>query len=258
MNILDEIFNHKKSELALVQQRVSVDSLEQKIAHQPVRARFADALVASEQLAVIAEYKTASPSLGDITRTVTVRDVISAYDAGGASAISVLTDKHYFNGSLENLQETARITNLPLLRKDFIFDPYQIYEAKAYGASAILLIAAMLDVSTLQRLTSTARDLQLDIVFEAHTPEDVQAILKCNPSIIGVNARNLQTMEINLTTLEQLVEDIPASAIIVAESGIKNAADARYVKSLGAHAILVGTSLMQSDNPAEMIRELCL
>jgi indole-3-glycerol phosphate synthase len=178
------------------------------------------------------------------------------YAANGAAAISVLTDTHFFKGSLDDLAAVRQAVSLPVLRKDFILDAYQVYEARAAGADAILLITAILDSATLARLQHLAQTLGMAALVEVHNRQELANALAASAQIIGVNSRDLRTFEINLDTVAALRPEIPASTIAVAESGIHTAHDVRRLKEIGIDAMLIGTALITAGDPAQRVREL--
>jgi indole-3-glycerol phosphate synthase len=206
---------------------------------------------------VIAEFKRASPSKGLIRGDVSAAEVARLYEAGGAAAISVLTEEDYFRGSLEDLREAAAGTRLPALRKDFVFDEYQIYEAAAAGASAVLLIAAALSDEELGRLRLLAEEgLGLDALVEVHTREELRRAGGSGARLVGVNNRDLRTFEVSLETSSELAAHAPEGSLLVSESGINNASDIRRLRESGFRAFLVGESLMRAERPDEALREL--
>ena len=206
---------------------------------------------------VIAEIKRASPSLGDIRRDAAPAEIALRYAAGGAAAISVLTEEDHFKGSLEDLREVRAATSLPLLRKDFIFDEWQLYEAAAARADALLLIVAALDDATLARLRRIAEDeLEMDALVEVHTLAELRRASACGASVIGVNNRNLHNFEVSLETSVELIGHAPAGALLVSESGLRTHADLRRLHSLGYRGFLVGETLMRAGDPAEALRAL--
>ena len=206
---------------------------------------------------VVAEIKRASPSLGDIRRDATPAAIAREYEAGGAAAISVLTEEDYFSGSLEDLREVRAATSLPLLRKDFIFDEWQLYEAAAARADALLLIVAALDDATLGRLRRITEDeLGMDALVEVHTSAELRRAALCGATTIGINNRNLHTFEVSLETSVELMEHAPPDALLVSESGLRTHADLRRLKSLGYRGFLIGETLMRAGDPAEALRSL--
>lgn len=254
MNKLDEIIAHKRTEVARIK------PLTEKLRHAALernefRSFYAALQQGPEHLAVIAEVKKASPSVGVIVEDFDPVAVAAAYDRGGASAISVLTDEKYFHGHLSFLARIREQTGAPLLRKDFILDEVQIYESAVAGADAILLIVAALTQEELLHLLKVAATCQLDVLVEVHEREELDRALETDAAIIGINNRNLKTFAVDLHTTEDLAEDVPEDIILVSESGIKTPAEARQVYEWGANAILVGEGLMRSANPALAIRD---
>lgn len=209
-----------------------------------------------DQLALIAEVKKASPSAGVIAEDFDPILQAQRYDEAGASAISVLTDEKFFQGNLGYLTKIRETVSVPVLRKDFILHPAQIYEAVVAGADAILLIVACLTQEELVSLLDVAQGCQLDVLVEVHDQPELERALDTEAKIIGVNNRNLKTFQVDLHTTEQLSEEIPDDLIFVSESGIKTPEDTRLVHSWGANAILVGESLMRSDDVAAQVEAL--
>lgn len=209
-------------------------------------------------LALIAEVKRQSPSAGLIATDFDPIRQARLYYQGGADALSILTDETYFGGSLDYLQAIRAEVPLPLLRKDFIIHEIQLYQSVLAGADAILLIVAALDQPTLAHLHSLARDLQLDVLVEVHNMEEMDRAIDIDAKIIGINNRDLKTFTVDLATTDALIDEIPADTIAVSESGIHTGDDARFLRSLGTNAILVGESLMRSDDVSQKIAELTL
>lgn len=209
-----------------------------------------------ESLSLIAEVKKASPSAGVIAKSFDPVEIAKTYDKAGASAISVLTDEQYFQGSLAYLTQVRDEVLVPVLRKDFIIDEVQIYEAVVAGADAILLIVAALEQDQLVRLLDTAVTFQLDVLVEVHDLAEMERALETDAKIIGVNNRNLKTFEVDLHTTELLSQELPPDLVLVSESGIKTAEDAKQVANWGADAILVGEALMRSGDIPAKIEEL--
>ncbi len=210
----------------------------------------------TNELAVIAEVKKASPSAGIIAQDFDHLAIAKDYEKAGASALSILTDEKYFKGHLSYLSEIRNEVDLPLLRKDFIIHESQIYEAVTAGADAILLIVAALEQEELVRLLDVADHCQLDVLTEVHNLEEMERALETNANIIGVNNRNLRTFEVDLTTTEKLSEEVTGDCILVSESGIYNGEDTAKIRLWGADAILVGEALMKSEDKTAMISEL--
>ncbi len=208
------------------------------------------------KLGLIAEIKKSSPSMGIINSGTDVRNQAKLYAENGVDSISVLTQSHLFGGSLADLGIIAEEVSLPILRKDFIFDPYQIYESKLNGASALLLIVMALEKSLIRELIEVSHSIGLDVLTEVHDESELKTALDCHANIIGVNSRDLRTMTVDPKTADRLLPLIPRNNIRIAESGISKIADVRIVKNAGADVILVGTAIMSSKKPGLKIKEL--
>ena len=219
---------------------------------------FRTALQLGSDVAVIAEVKKASPSLGDIVEHFHPLSQAREYARGGAHALSILTDEKFFKGHLHYLHTIRKEVDLPLLRKDFIIHELQVYESVVAGADAILLIVASLDDPTLNRLYDLAKSCQLDVLVEVHDLDEMERALELGADMIGINNRNLKTFEVNLATTELLSEEIPADTVAISESGIKTADDIRRVRACGMNAVLVGETLMRAKNVPEKLAELLL
>lgn len=258
--ILDKIAEHKRREVALAKGRRSLSSLLQGVCELEGQTRgflrALRAMVDSGGTAVIAEVKKGSPSKGVIREDFDPVAIAEVYQANGATCLSVLTDEHFFMGHLLYLGKIREIVDLPLLRKDFICDPYQIYEARVAGADAVLLIAAMLDAVQLAEYNALAMELGLDVLLEVHDESELELALATGCELIGINNRNLQTFETDLATTERLLPRIPAGHFVVAESGIASRADVLRLHQAGARGFLVGESLMREDNIGVKLREL--
>lgn len=250
-DILAQIVSEKRLEVA----RLSPQLKHNVTARQDCRG-FAGALRRQKGVALIAEIKKASPSAGVIRADFDPVRIAGEYEAGGATVLSVLTDKSFFQGQLDYLRQIREVVQLPLLRKDFIIDELQIYEAVAAGADAVLLIAAILDDAQLKAYRQLAGQLKLAALVEVHDERELARALDAGAEIIGINNRNLKTFQVDLATTEKLAVQIPAGKIIVAESGIRTRQDVTRVAAAGVHAILVGESLMRSDNIAGKVKEL--
>ncbi len=258
--ILDKIAEHKRQEVALAKSRRSLASLQQGIDALEDQPRgFLRALRATSDsgcTSVIAEVKKGSPSKGVIRKDFDPLAIAETYQANGATCLSVLTDENFFMGHLLYLAKIREVVSLPLLRKDFICDPYQIYEARAAGADAILLIAAMLDAVQLAEYNALAGELQLDVLLEVHDETELEAALTTGCELIGINNRNLQTFATDLATTERLLPLIPADHFVIAESGISSRADVLRLQKAGARGFLVGESLMREDDIGAKLKEL--
>ena len=205
---------------------------------------------------IIAEVKKASPSKGLIRADFDPMAIAREYAAGGASAISVLTEERFFQGSLLHLEEIRNAVTIPLLRKDFVLDPYQVVEAKAYGADAVLFIAAMLDAGLLRELREQASELSLDALVEVHTEKELEGAVAAGAQLVGINNRDLKTFEVSLSTTEHLAPLVPANTPAVCESGIDSVEQIRRVERLGIHIFLIGESLMRAPKPGKKLSEL--
>lgn len=256
ISVLDNIYREKRAELAVVMKRVSLAQLEDMALYNEPRRGFAAALAAAPPPAVIAELKKASPSKGLLREDFDLETLVRAYTENGAAAVSVLTEKIFFLGSLDNLSRARSLTHLPLLRKDFLFDAYQLHEARAYGADCVLLIAAMLEAALIEELDAAAHALGLDTLIEVHDHGDIEKICGCAPSIIGVNNRSLKTMATDIQTSVRLAGDMPAETCKISESGIKNNADIRMLRDAGYVGFLIGESLVTPPDPGAALREL--
>ncbi len=249
MTILDEINNNKLFEIAASKKRISIDELSASPLFNRKANSLARALGANGASGIIAEFKTKSPSKGMINGKAEIVQVTTGYAKAGVSGLSVLTDHPYFGGSLEDLKKARQANPLiPILRKDFMLDPYQIYEAKSHGADLILLIAASLSKGQMEDLAGTARELGLEVLAEIHTEEEIE---KLNPMIdlIGVNNRNLKTFEVDVETSVRLSKLLPGQAIRISESGLSSVENIQYLKNAGFQGFLMGENFMKTDHP---------
>ncbi len=256
MSILDDIFAANRVRLEAQKREVSLEELRQRCRDLPPTRGFAEVLRQTDRLAFIAEIKPKSPSAGILKANLSVEDIARDYEAAGADALSILTEPDYFGGSLDNLRKSKNVVRLPLLRKDFIFDAYQLFEARIAGADAILLIAAMLSPEQVSELCALAQELSLDVLLEFHSAEKLNRLPARETVICGVNHRNLRTMEIDLSVSAQLFSCFPNGFVRVAESGISTAEDLKRMRKAGADAVLVGTHLMKAQEPGKALREL--
>jgi indole-3-glycerol phosphate synthase len=207
-------------------------------------------------LSLIAEFKRRSPSAGEISVTATVGEQVSAYERGGAAALSVLTDEPHFGGSLEDLRSARATCDLPILRKDFIVDPYQLYEAAVNGADAVLLIVCALNDHDLSLMHDEARAIDLDCLVEVHDEGELQRALELDAEVIGINNRNLDEGTVDISITYELMPDVPAGKTVVAESGISTRAELEELERVGVDAVLIGSALMAADDPEAKVREL--
>jgi indole-3-glycerol phosphate synthase len=253
-SILDEIFAAKRAEVRAQRVAVPPAAIAAAATRAAVSRGFIDSLRA-HQPAIIAEVKRASPSKGDILPGLDPAAVARDYVAAGAAAISVLTDRH-FKGSLDDLRAVRAAVDIPLLRKDFIFDPYQLYEARAAGADCVLLIAAMLQEGELRSLASLARELQMAALIEVHDAAEFTLARKVNAELIGINNRDLHTFKTDIAMTETLLAGYDGDALIVSESGIETAADMSRLQAAGARGFLIGESLLRGGAPRETLAAL--
>lgn len=249
MNILDKIVLRKKAEVALAKQQVSVAALEATEHFHRLPYVFKDFLLDPKRSGIIAEFKRRSPSKGIINDQVTVSEVTQAYAAAGASALSVLTDVDFFGGHARDLLEARAANQIPVLRKDFMIDEYQILEAKAMGADIILLIAAILTPQEIANLSALAKSLGLNVLLEVHNQEELQRSLGPNLDAIGVNNRNLADFTVNIQTSFDLVDQIPNDFMKISESAISDTKTIKELKSAGFNGFLIGENFMKTTNP---------
>ncbi|WP_299579010.1 indole-3-glycerol phosphate synthase TrpC [uncultured Sunxiuqinia sp.] len=255
MTILDEINANKRREVAAAKAKISLEELKLSPFFKRTPHSLKAALQTEGASGIIAEFKTKSPSKGEINSGVEVTKVTSAYVAAGVSGLSVLTDHQYFGGSFENLAK-ARFANphTPILRKDFMLDPYQVYEAKAHGADLILLIAASLSKEEMLLLSETAKELGLEVLVEVHAEDEIE---KLNPlvDLVGVNNRNLKTFEVDVETSVRLSKQLPADMVRISESGLSSVENIHYLRKAGFDGFLMGENFMKSENPGKACAE---
>ena len=259
MRMLDEILAHKRDEIVQRKRKVSEAGFREMAHENPSPGGFRDALQSSIEQgcpAVVAELKRASPSRGVIREDFDPTAIAGSYQRGGATALSVLTDARYFKGSGVVLELAKRGSTLPILRKDFILDPYQVYESCAMGAAAILLIVAALSDDELKGLRQLAQTFGLDVLVEVHDGEELDRATAAGADLIGINNRDLQTFDVSLDTTLQLAPQAPEGAVVVAESGIHTAQDIARIRACGVQAFLIGESLMRADDPGAQLAEL--
>jgi indole-3-glycerol phosphate synthase len=254
--ILDEILDETKRTVGYCRFRLPLAELEKQAAASPAPRSLGQALRSAKGMACIAEFKRRSPSKGFIQREADVSAVLPLYQAGGAAAASVLTDTPFFGGSLDDLRRARAVSQLPLLRKDFIIDPYQVAEARAAGADAVLLIVAALHDQDLRELMAEVHHWGMEALVETHDRDEVERAVAAGARIVGVNHRDLRTFEMDMDLALDMRPIIPADRLLVAESGIRNADDVRRLRAAGVDAILVGETLMAAPDPAAALREL--
>ncbi len=253
--ILDDIVRAKREEIAEHRRVRPPEALQGAALYQAKRRGFAAALRTPGR-AVVAEVKKASPSRGVIRADFDPVGIARAYEAGGARAISVLTDAPFFQGSLIYLEAIRHAVSLPLLRKDFLVDPYQVHEARAFGADAVLLICAILEDGRLRDLQALARECELDVLVEVHSRQELGRAVAAGAEIVGINNRDLRTFVTRLEVAEELAPLLPEGVTVVAESGLKTAADLERLERSRVRAFLIGESLMASPDPGRALREL--
>ena len=255
MNILEAIFEYKRSEVTRHRRAVPLERVQIQSAESPSPPDFVAALLSSRSRpALIAEVKRASPSRGPLAVGDDPLELADTYQSNGAAAVSVLTDERYFDGHLDHLRQIARrFPALPLLRKDFILDPYQLYQSRAAGAAAVLLIASALPSALLRELHRISNKIGMAALVEVHSADDVQVALSCSPKLIGINNRNLNDFSVDLQTTRDLLPQIPPEICVVSESGIHTRED---VGDLSVDAILVGEALVTASDIALKVREL--
>lgn len=256
MSILDEIVEYKKSEVTHKKEQLPLSKILSGIDKLPQTRDFSSAVGSSGKLHLIAEIKKSSPSAGEITKNFDVKNIAKQYEQAAADAISVLTDIKYFQGDILYIDIVKQTTSLPVLRKDFIIDEYQIYESRYFGADAILLIAAVLDKEKIQSFLKIASGLKLSVITEVHKEEELETALETEAGIIGINNRNLSDLSVDINTTLKLRPKIPAGKVIISESGIKNKNDIEKLRNCGVNAVLIGEHFMKSENIKESIAEL--
>ena len=258
-DILKKILARKAEEVAERKARLSGAALEERIAAAPPRNRARAALeerIAAGGAAVIAEIKKASPSKGVLREDFRPAEIARSYERGGAACLSVLTDVDFFQGADEYLQEARAACGLPVLRKDFMIDPWQVREARAIGADCILLIVAALEDGQMRELADCAAELGMDVLVEVHDRRELERALALPCRMIGINNRDLRTFEVSLDTTLGLLADIPADRLVVTESGIHTPEDVARMRAAGVHAFLVGEAFMRADDPGGRLAEL--
>jgi indole-3-glycerol phosphate synthase len=258
MSILKEIVQQRREDLKLTKSRVPLAELKEHAGDCETPRPFRTAITRKqgEPIKLIAELKKASPSRGLIREGFDVQRIVSVYDTKPVNALSVLTEERYFQGHLDYLDQARSLTGKPLLRKDFIFDDYQVYESRAHGADAILLIAASLTRSQLDDLIGLAGELSLACLVEVHNLKELDTVLSTGADIIGINNRDLNTLRTSLDTTFHLMNDIPDDRVIVSESGIQTRQHIEAIESKGVDAILIGTTIMRSADIGKKIDEL--
>jgi indole-3-glycerol phosphate synthase len=252
---LDELVFATRSALDRRKRERPLAELEREAGADRIARPFAEAL-ARPGTSLVAEHKRRSPSAGSIREGVSCAEVVMAYERGGAAAVSVLTEEAHFGGSLADLREARAATELPLLRKDFTIDPYQLYEAKAVGADAVLLVVGSLEPGPLGSLYGLARDLDLDAIVEIHDEEELERALEIDCDVIGINNRDLEDLSVDIERTFDLLSDVPAGKVVVSESGIRDRQQIEELEQVGVDAVLIGETLMRAPDPEAAVREL--
>jgi len=253
---LEQLISATRDRLEQRKSERPLAELEREVAARGEGRPFREAL-AHPGTSLVAEYKRRSPSAGLIREGASVADVVQAYERGGAAALSVLTEQDHFGGSLDDLREARAASSLPILRKDFTVDPYQLYEARAAGADAVLLVVGSLSADDLARLYEEIRALDLDALVEIHDEEELEVALELDADVIGINNRNLEDFTVDLGHIFELLADVPVGKTVVSEFGIVNREQIEELERVGVDAVLVGETLMRAANPEFATRELC-
>lgn len=254
-SILAEIIKRTESILVQRKERVSFEALKIKCRGLSLGNAFKKAVTKRDEVNIVAEYKKASPSAGAIAEP----DLVATgkqYEACGAAAISVLTEEDHFKGSMQDLLDIKKAVGIPVLRKDFMIDLYQVYESAAAGADAILLIAAVLDKTRIEEFSEAAGSLGLDVIVEVHSQEELDMVLSLNVSIIGINNRNLDTFAVDVTCAERLASSVPEGTIVIAESGYRTPDDIARLTGSRIDAVLIGEAFMRSPDPGALLRDM--
>jgi len=255
-DILEKIISQKHQDIAQAKSRVSVEDLEHRLPDAPPARNFPEALKRASRMGLIAEVKKASPSAGIIREDFDPVAIAKTYEESRATCLSVLTDEHFFQGHLDYLKQIREFANIPVLRKDFLIDPYQVFEARAAGADCVLLIAECLDDELLPSLYDLANELGMSALVEIYEPENLDRVLALQPPMIGINNRNLRTFVTKLEHTIELCSRIPEDCLIISESGIKTREDVIRLEDAGVGGILVGETLMRSEAIGDKVREL--
>jgi indole-3-glycerol phosphate synthase len=258
-DILNKIVAVKYEEVAAARKKASLEAVRADAESRVLTRDFEGAMrrkIAAGQPAVIAEVKKASPSKGVLRADFIAADIAQSYAEHGAACLSVLTDRQFFQGQPDYLKQARASCDLPVLRKDFLVDPYQVYEARAMGADCILLIAACLDDAQMADFEAIARGLDMAVLVEVHDGAELDRALRLKTPLVGVNNRNLRTFEVSLDTTLDLMPRLPADRLLVTESGILSAADVRKMREAGVHAFLVGEAFMRAPDPGEALAQL--
>jgi indole-3-glycerol phosphate synthase len=258
-DILEKIVTHKRLEISQDLEKTTFDEMQQKAKSDIITRDFISALTkktTNKQNAVIAEIKKASPSKGVFREDFHVANIAKSYQDGGASCLSVLTDVSFFQGHNDFVNQAKNATNLPVLRKDFIIDEYQIYQARTIGADCILLIVAILTDEQLTQFNTLAQSLNMAVLVEVHDLQELKRALKLNLKMVGINNRNLRDFSVSLSTTFELLKEVPKETIIITESGILNKEDITIMNEHQIFGFLIGEAFMRADNPGKLLKEI--
>jgi indole-3-glycerol phosphate synthase len=258
-NVLDRIVAVKREEVAAARQKVPLEAMRTDAESRVLTRDFVGAMrrkIDAGHSAVIAEIKKASPSRGVLREDFIPADIAQSYAESGAACLSVLTDRQFFQGRPDYLKQARASCDLPVLRKDFMVDEYQIYESRAMGADCILLIAACLDDAQMTALEAVARSLDMAVLVEVHDRQELQRALRLKTPLLGINNRNLRTFDVSLDTTLEMLADVPKDRVLVTESGIRTPADVLRMREAGVHAFLVGEAFMRAEDPGQALAEL--
>ena len=256
MDILGEIVSYKKKRIAEKKRKIPLAKLRDRITKLPPARDFKEAISLPGKINLICEIKRASPSSGLICRDFNPKKIARTYERNGAAAVSVLTEEKYFLGDILHLFSVKESVNIPILRKDFIIDEYQLYESRAFGADAVLLIASLLDVEDIVKFIKISKNMGMETLIEVHCEEDLEKALFTPAEIIGINNRNLKDFTIDLNVTKNLMKKIPREKRVVSESGIKRREDVLLLKNTGINGILIGQVLLESEDIGKKLEEL--
>lgn len=254
--ILSKIIEEKKKVIEAAKKKLPLDKVKERLSKLYIKSSFRRNVSRPHHINLIAELKKASPTRGIIRGDFNPLRIALTYEAQGASALSVITDARFFDGSLDYISQIKGHVSIPILRKDFIIDKYQIYESAYYGAEAILLIANILTQEELNDYLKLVKSLGMDAMVEVHNEEDVEKIVKLQVPIIAINNRDLNTFKVDIGVTQRLIRHIPPNKVIVAESGIRKYEDVMFLKSLGVDAVLIGEAFMEADDIAAKVRDI--
>ncbi|OQA91828.1 MAG: Indole-3-glycerol phosphate synthase [Elusimicrobia bacterium ADurb.Bin231] len=256
MTVLDQIINHKKVEIERRKNALPLSIITKSLDALEKSRDFKKAISVPGRINIIAEIKKSSPSAGVISDTLDVRKISEIYEKSGASAISVLTEEKYFGGDIFHIALVKQKTTLPVLRKDFILEEYQIYESKYFGADAVLLIASILTKQEIIKFFTLAKSIGLSVITEVHKETELETVLESGSEIIGINNRNLSDLSVDLTTSLKLKPMIPVDKIVISESGIKSKEEVKMLKNIGINAILIGHKFLESPDIAKTMHDI--